>query len=66
MINEDLNMSVRRFLKKVGVTSQQAIEKSWGENETPINEKVKVKMVLTCEELNLKHTVEGEIGESRT
>ena len=60
-MNEKLNMSIRRFLKKVGVTSQQAIEKSWGENETPINEKVKVKMTLTSEELNLEHTIEGTI-----
>ena len=54
-------MYIRRFLKKVGVTSQQAIEKSWGENVTPINEKVKVKMTLTSEELNLEHTIEGII-----
>lgn len=60
-MNEKLNMSIRRFLKKVGVTSQQAIEKSWGENVTPINEKVKVKMTLTSEELNLEHTIEGII-----
>ncbi len=60
-MNEKLNMSIRRFLKKVGVTSQQAIEKSWGENVTPINEKVKVKMTLTSEELNLEHTIEGTI-----
>ena len=60
-MNEKLNMSIRRFLKKVGVTSQQEIEKSWRENETPINEKVKVKMTLTSEELNLEHTIEGTI-----
>ena len=60
-MNEKLNMSIRRFLKKVGVTSQQAIEKSWEENITPINEKVKVKMTLTSEELNLEHTIEGAI-----
>ena len=60
-MNEKLNMSIRRFLKKVGVTSQQAIEKSWEENITPINGKVKVKMTLTSEELNLEHTIEGII-----
>ena len=60
-MNEKLNMSIRRFLKKVGVTSQQAIEKSWEENINPINGKVKVKMTLTSEELNLEHTIEGII-----
>ena len=57
-MDEKLNMSIRRFLKKVGITSQNEIEKA-GKN----NKLVKVKMVLTIEELGLKHTIEGEIGE---
>ena len=51
-------MSIRRFLKKVGITSQNEIEKAWKDNKS-----VKVKMVLTIEELSLEHTIEGEIGE---
>jgi len=58
-MDEKLNMSIRRFLKKVGITSQNEIEKAWAENQS-----VKVKMVLTIEELGLEHTIEGEIGEN--
>mgnify|MGYP001415458007 CR=1 FL=1 len=58
-MDEKLNMSIRRFLKKVGITSQNEIESAWKGNKT-----VKVKMVLTIEELGLKHTIEGEIGEN--
>ena len=50
-------MSIRKFLKKVGITSQQEIEKVYRGAG-----KVKVKMVLSCEELNLEHVIEGEIG----
>ena len=57
MINEEVTMSIRKFLKKVGITSQQEIEKVYNGKG-----KVKVKMVLSCEELNLEHTVESEIG----
>ena len=56
-MDEKLNMSIRRFLKKVGITSQNEIEKAWKDNKS-----VKVKMVLTIEELSLEHTIEGEIG----
>ncbi len=56
-MDEKLNMSIRRFLKKVGITSQNEIEKAWKGSKT-----VKVKMVLTIEELGLEHSIEGEIG----
>jgi len=56
-MDEELNMSIRRFLKKVGISSQNEIERAWkGKN------KVKIKMVLTCDELDINHVVEGEIG----
>ena len=57
-MDEKLNISIRRFLKKVGITSQNEIENAWKQNKT-----VKEKMVLTIEELNLEHTIEGEISE---
>ena len=44
-MNEELNMSIRRFLKRVGVTSQQQIEKAWKE-KNPENKKVKAEMKL--------------------
>ena len=57
MSDDEVTMSIRKFLKKVGITSQQEIEK----NYSGVG-KVKVKMVLSCEELNLEHVIEGEIG----
>mgnify|MGYP004193663889 CR=1 FL=1 len=57
MIDDEVTMSIRKFLKKVGITSQQEIEKVYSGAG-----KVKVKMVLSCEELNLEHVIEGEIG----
>ena len=57
MSDDDVTMSIRKFLKKVGITSQQEIEKVYSGTG-----KVKVKMVLYCEELNLENVIEGEIG----
>ena len=57
MNDNEVTMSIRKFLKKVGITSQQEIEKVFSGTGM-----VKVKMVLSCEELNIEHVVEGEIG----
>tara|TARA_B100000131_G_scaffold320774_1_gene369765 strand:+ start:4474 stop:4656 length:183 start_codon:yes stop_codon:yes gene_type:complete len=60
-MNEELNMSIRRFLKQVGVTSQQQIEKAWKE-KNPENKKVKAEMKLTISDLNLEHIVKVDLG----
>jgi len=60
MDEQRFNMSKRRFLKEVGVTSQQAIERVVRE-EGHGKGKLKVKMVLTAEGTPLDHVVEGEI-----
>ena len=57
MSDDEVMMSIRKFLKKVGISSQQEIEKVYSGKG-----KVKVKMVLSCEELSLEHVIEGEIG----
>ena len=57
MSDEQLIISIRKFLKKVGITSQKEIERVYDSKG-----KVKLKMVSSCEKLNLKHTIEGEIG----
>ena len=57
MSDDEVTMSIRKFLKKVGITSQQEIEKVYSGTG-----KVKVKMVLSSKELNLEHVIEGEIG----
>ena len=61
-MNEDtFNMSLRKFLKQVGVTSQQQIEKTVREGGIGDRRTLKVKMVLTAEGTDLEHVVEGEI-----
>ena len=61
MDEQEFNMSMRKFLKEVGVTSQQAIERIVREEDLAGMRKLKVKMVLTGEGTGLKHVVEGEI-----
>jgi Family of unknown function (DUF6494) len=58
---ERFNMSMRKYLKEVGVTSQQAIEQVVREERLAGKGKLKVKMVLTGEGIGLNHVVEGEI-----
>jgi hypothetical protein len=60
MDEDRLNMSVRKFLKQVGVTSQREIERIVRERR-PQHGKLKVKMVLTAEGTSLRHVVEDEI-----
>ncbi len=61
MDEERFNMSLRRFLKEVGVTSQQEIERVVREGGLGGKGKLKVKIVLTAEGAPLDHEVEGEI-----
>ncbi len=60
MNEEKFNMSLRKFLKNVGVTSQQQIEKAVREGNIS-GESLKVKVVLTAPGTDLNHIVEGEI-----
>ncbi|EEE45507.1 MULTISPECIES: DUF6494 family protein [Stappiaceae] len=60
-MNDDFNMSMRKFLKQVGVTSQQAIENAVREAGAPEGKSFNVKAVIVIEELGLEHVVEGEI-----
>ena len=60
MNEETFNMSMRKYLKKVGVTSQQAIERHVREHGDASG-KLKVRTVLTIEGHGLEHVVEGEI-----
>jgi hypothetical protein len=58
---EQFNITMRKFLKEAGVTSQQAIERVVREENLVGKGSLKVKMVLTGEGTSLKHVVEGEI-----
>ena len=59
-MSDDVNMSMRKFLKQVGVTSQQAIEEAMREADTG-GKTYAVKAVVTIEELDLTHEVTGQI-----
>jgi Family of unknown function (DUF6494) len=61
MENERFNLSLRRFLKEVGISSQQEIERIVREHGLAGKGKLRVKMVLTAEGTDLKHVVNGEI-----
>ena len=61
MDEERFNMSLRKFLKQVGVTSQQQIEKTVREGGLEGKGSLTVKVVLGAEGTGLNHTVEGKI-----
>lgn len=65
-MDEDvLNMSVRKFLKKVGVTSQREIETAVRdavrEGRLKSGEMLSAKMTLSVEPLGLSAVIEGTI-----
>ncbi len=60
-MNQDaFNMSMRKFLKQVGVTSQQQIEQAV--RAAAPTGPVKVRAVITIPELGMEHVIEGEIA----
>ncbi|MBT6342388.1 MAG: hypothetical protein HOJ51_03080 [Tateyamaria sp.] len=60
-MSEDFNMSMRKFLKQVGVTSQQAIEEAMRKAKDTTGKSFEVKIVLTVDGINLEHVVTGKI-----
>jgi hypothetical protein len=60
MDQDKFNMSLRKFLKQVGVTSQREIERIVRE-ENPGAGKLAVKMVLTAEGTSLNHVIEAKL-----
>ena len=66
-MNEDVfNMELRKFLKKVGVTSQREIEQAVRgaieAGKLKGNETVKAKVTLSLEGLDLSHEIDGDIS----
>jgi hypothetical protein len=62
MDEDKFNVSLRKFLKQVGVTSQREIERVVREGGPRMDVgPLKVKMVLTMEGTDLEHVVEGDI-----
>ncbi len=67
MSDDTFNLSMRKFLKTVGVTSQQQIEEAMRrarDTGTLPDAPLKARMVLTIDGLDLTHTVEGDISTS--
>ena len=65
-MNEDIfNMSLRKFLKKVGITSQRAIEdvvrEGLAAGRLKGDEKLPAEMTLTLGGTTLKMVIDGEI-----
>lgn len=60
MSEEAFNMSMRKFLKQVGVTSQREIEKLVRSGDFT-GDRLRLKMTLTAEGSSLEHVVTGEI-----
>jgi Family of unknown function (DUF6494) len=65
MNEEALNVSVRKFLKKVGITSQreieQAVRAAVSGGKLKGNEALPAKVVLTVEGLALSVEIEGAV-----
>ena len=65
MNEEALNMSLRKFLKVVGVTSQQEIEKAIraavADGRIKGKEALSAQMVLTIGKVGLNHKIDGTI-----
>jgi Family of unknown function (DUF6494) len=65
MDEDKFNISVRKFLKVVGITAQREIEKAVREASSAgrlqSDENLRAKMTLEIETLGLTHLVEGDI-----
>ena len=57
-MNDDFNMSMRKFLKQVGVTSQKAIEDALRDAN---NGEYVVESKITIKDIGMEHTVSGTI-----
>ena len=60
-MSEEFNMSMRKFLKQVGVSSQQAIENALRDADTGSEKTYEAKMILTIQDLDLEHEIIGKI-----
>ena len=60
-MSEDFNMSMRKFLKQVGVTSQQAIEEGLRNAGDTAGKSYEARVVLTIDGLEIEHVVTGTL-----
>ena len=63
--SETLNLEIRKFLKRVGITSQRelemAVHQAIEQGRLRGDEALRVEVMLSVPGLNLVHRVEGEI-----
>ena len=60
MENEKLNMSLRKFLKQLGVTAQQQIEEAVRDSGKTTG-KVAITGRVVAPDIGLDHEIEGEL-----
>ena len=65
MNEENLNLEIRKFLKKVGISSQRVIEnhiiKAVEEGSLKTSDEVEVEMKLTLKDQNVDHKISDKI-----
>ncbi|MDC0624618.1 DUF6494 family protein [Alphaproteobacteria bacterium] len=65
MDEDKLNIEIRKFLKKVGITSQREIEnyvrKKFSKVAIKNNQSIEIKMELTSNDGDLSHTIKEKI-----
>ena len=65
MNEENLNLEIRKFLKKVGITSQKVIEnyiiKAVKECNLKISDEVEIEMKMILKEHNIEHIISDKI-----
>ena len=65
MDEDKLNIEIRKFLKKVGITSQREIEKyvrkKFSKADIKNNKSIEIKMELTSNDGDLSHTIKEKI-----
>ena len=62
MSDDNFNLSMRKFLKSVGVTSQQKIEEAVRslDSSTDLGS-VNLTVSIQCDDINLNHEIKGTI-----
>ena len=65
MNEENLNLEIRKFLKKVGISSQKVIEnyiiKAVEEGNLKKKDEVEIEMKMILKNQNLEHTISDKI-----
>tara|TARA_B100000579_G_scaffold386779_1_gene358752 strand:- start:76 stop:282 length:207 start_codon:yes stop_codon:yes gene_type:complete len=65
MNEENLNLEIRKFLKKVGITSQKVIENyiitAVEKGNLKNNDEVEIEMKMTLKDQNIQHIISDKI-----